>query len=113
MTDDPTRLSQLRDAGRELGLIDLDLCLLAQDSVPVGVAMNELVRKYPAAFPKPFDARTASQGEVDAGLRRMAREGDPVTRRSRQIAEMMKQAGDVRKMPEADYKALCRKMGLP
>ena len=95
-----------------MGLIDLDVGLLAQDSVPADVAVKELRLRYPAAFQAPFNARTASKAEVAAKLREIVRAGDYTTRRNAEINETIAQAGDVRSMNDADYRALCRKIGI-
>ncbi len=106
------RSAALREGARQMGLIDLDLVFLAQESVPVSVALKELQLKYPAAFKPPFDARTAPRTEVDARWREMQQANSWTGRRNAEIADAITQAGDVRNMPDAEYKALCRKIGL-
>ena len=106
------RSAALREGARQMGLIDLDLVVLAQDSVPVSVALRDLQLKYPAAFKAPFDARTAPQADVDARWRELQEANNPAARRNAEIAEAVTQNGSVRNMPEAEFQALCRKIGL-
>ena len=106
------RTAALRDGARQMGLIDLDLVLLAHESAPIAIALKELQLKYPAAFRAPFDARTATKAEVAAKLRKIVQEGDYTTQRNAEINEAIAKAGDVRNMNDVDYKALCRKIGI-
>ena len=109
---DPARQADLQAAGRAAGLIDLDLVVLARADLPADVAIKEVQLRFPAAFRPPFDARTASRSEVDAKWREMQEANSWTGRRNAEIADAITQAGDVRNMPDAEYKALCRKIGL-
>ena len=103
------RTAALREGGRRMGLIDLDLVLLAQDSVPIGPALQDLKARYPAKF---FDARTASKEEVRSRWQELQHSSNWAARKNTEIADAVSQSGDVRTMSDADYKALCKRIGI-
>ena len=104
------RTAALRDGARRMGLVDLDLVLLAQDSIPVDVALKELALKYPAAFKAPFDARTAPQAEVDSRIRQMSFDSYRQAATAREPD--WQAAGDVRSLSDKEFQAVLEKIGV-
>ena len=100
---DSKRLSELHAAGRELGLLDLDLCVLVDEGVPADEGLRLLRRQYPAAFAR-RDARDMKPDEYKKALADVLgenRELEAEKRRSRIGAESAK--GDVRGLSRAEY----------
>ena len=99
---DPKRLSELHAAGRELGLLDLDLCLLVGEGVPAREGLRQLRRQYPKQF-KP-DARTMAPDVYKAAEADLLGESHDVRVeqfRERVAAEMAKPS--VRDLPEREF----------
>ena len=75
----------LIEAAAAAGAISPDIVKVARTDIPPAAAIEELRRQFPDAFKPVFNARTATQAEVDARWREM-QQADSKRRYDRDVA---------------------------